>query len=154
MRLTCLIALLCALLPAGASAAPATFNSGLEAEVHRQIATGSNGKSFTYSVLGATSLTIQGQSPRPLSVECIGIDAEVNGSTKGQGNCVWKDADNDTLYLALKTDASANRYTVTGGTGKWVGATGGFDTTFTYLPGPQNILLLTENGRGQITTRK
>ena len=136
------------------TAAPATFSSGLKAEVHREIATGPNSKSFTYTVLGATNLTVQGQAARALSVECIGIDSEANGGTSGQGSCIWKETNNDVLYLALKTSGSGNRYTVTGGTGRWAGATGEFNTTFTYLPGPQNALLLTESGRGQIMAAK
>ena len=136
------------------TAAPATFSSGLEAEVHREIATGPNSKSFTYTVLGATNLTVQGQAARALSVECIGIDSEAKSGTSGQGSCIWKENNTDVLYLALKTSASGNRYTVTGGTGKWAGATGEFDTSFTYLPGPQNVLLLTENGRGEIAAAK
>lgn len=140
---------------AGATAAPqpVTMTGGFQAEAHREIASGADSKAMVYSVLGSIRLAIGKAEPQPLSVECLGFDETgKGGATVGEGRCVWKDAAGDALYVSLATKGSGNSYTVTGGTGKWAGASGELVTSFAYLPAPEGVLLLSEAGSGQLST--
>ena len=126
--------------------------SGFSAVGHPAIATGEKSQAFTYSVTGGSILTMENGDKVRVSIDCAGIDAEGGDqNTEGHGHCVWRDADDDKLFVALKTQASGNRYSVSGGTGKWSGASGSIDTVFTYLPAPAaDIYLGVEEGKGTI----
>lgn len=129
-----------------------TISGGFQAVAHREIATGPSTQAMVYSVLGALNLDMGPDAPRALSAECLGFDEHGGGSTTiGLGRCAWKDADGDTIFVTIATRGDRNVYTVTGGTGKWSKAEGDIRTTFTYLPAPAGMFLLSEVGSGRLT---
>lgn len=125
---------------------------GFVAVGHPAIATGPESQTFTYGVRGGMILELQSGQKIKLSIDCTGIDSVGKGQeTDGHGNCVWRDGDDDQLFVSLKTNASGNRYSIAGGTGKWRASTGSINTTFTYLPAPAPELFLgVEEGRGYL----
>jgi hypothetical protein len=153
-RLTLLLAIGTGL-PSASLAAdpePVSFTGGFQAEAHREIETGSGRKALVYSVLGSIMLGFAGESPRAVSAECLGFDENgVGAATAGTGRCLWRDGDGDRLYVTIATAGSGNVYTVTGGTGKWIGAAGELRTTFAYLPAPEGTFLIAESGNGRLT---
>lgn len=131
---------------------PVTLTGGFQAEVHREIVSGSDKKAMVYSVLGSLRMAIGKAGPQPFSAECLGFDETgTRGVTTGIGRCVWKDAAGDALYVTIATQGDGNGYTVTGGTGKWANASGELATKFIYLPAPEGVFLLSEAGSGQIS---
>ena len=127
---------------------------GFYAQSERTITQGGDKSAFVYSVLGGTRLTASNGSSWRLSIECLGFD-ELGGQhgTAGTGRCIWSDGNGDQLFVTVSTVGEGNRYDVTGGTGKWLGATGQIDTVFTYLPAPSEIVFLgVDEGKGSIST--
>ncbi|MBT3830270.1 MAG: hypothetical protein HOB98_20805 [Gammaproteobacteria bacterium] len=138
-----------------AGSQPVTLVGGFVAVGHPAIATGPEGQTFTYGVRGGMILEMPSGQKIKLSIDCTGIDSVGKGQqTDGHGHCVWRDGDDDQLFVSLKTIASGNRYSITGGTGKWRASTGSIDTTFTYLPAPAPELFLgVEEGSGHLEPR-
>ena len=131
---------------------PVTISGGFQATAHREIDTGPGRKAMVYSVLGSLGLKLGAEAPRPLSAECLGFDEHGEAyPTVGTGRCVWKDAQGDAIFVSIATSGDRNVYTVTGGTGKWSGASGEIQSSFTYLPAPEGLFLLNETGAGRLT---
>lgn len=126
---------------------------GFYASSERSISLGKDKSAFVYSVLGAVTLSDNNGNRWQVSIECLGFDEMGGGAgTQGVGRCTWKDVDNHHLFVSVSTHGERNRYTVLGGTGKWLGAEGQIDTNFTYLPAPsETIFLGTDEGKGRIS---
>lgn len=126
--------------------------SGFHAEAHPAIASGSDSTSYSYNVLGGTRLTTRGGERFLFSISCTGLDRAQGSQTTGSGRCAWSDGDNDMIYVQTDTGVDGNRYTITGGSGKWANARGSIHTRFTYLPSPREHLYLgVEEGSGIIS---
>lgn len=132
------------------------FSGSFYATSERTISLGGEKSAFIYSVLGAGILTHDGGKKLKLSMECLGFDELGNKSgTEGVGRCTWKDSDNDQIFVAVSTHGESNRYTLLGGSGKWLGAVGKIDSKFTYLPAPTAAEFLgTDEGIGRISVPK
>ena len=129
------------------------LTGGFYATSERTISLGGEKSAFVYSVLGASTLSDNKGNTWRVSLECLGFDELGSQSgTHGVGRCIWKDAENDQLFVSVSTVGESNRYDVLGGTGKWAGASGQIDTNFTYLPSPsETIFLGTDEGSGRIS---
>lgn len=152
MKRLCLI-ILCLASATPVSAAtptPSSFKAGVVAHAAPDLETGPDAKAYTYDVAGAGAFTINGKVTE-LSIVCAGIDYESKAAVKGTGRCLWRDAAGNKIFVSLETEGDHNRYTVTGGTGPWVGISGNYTTDFTFLPGSKDSLLLMETGQGSIT---
>ena len=138
-----------------AGSQPVSLVGGFVAVGHPAIATGPEGQTFSYGVRGGMILEMQSGQKIKLSIDCTGIDFVGKGQeTGGHGYCVWRDGDDDQLFVSLKIVASGNHYSITGGTGKWRASSGSIDTTFTYLPAPAPELFLgVEEGSGHLERR-
>ncbi|HEY7775250.1 MAG TPA: hypothetical protein VIC02_01815 [Kineobactrum sp.] len=129
-----------------------TLSGGFHATGHAPVATGPAGQAYAYSVRGGTVLRSANKLQIPVSIDCTGLD-QVNEQqqTTGLGNCVWRDGEDDKLFLSLTTGQNGNTYVLTGGTGKWSGIEGTITTGFTYLPSPgENLYLGVEEGTGAL----
>ncbi|PLW83619.1 hypothetical protein CWI75_04520 [Kineobactrum sediminis] len=153
IRTTLLLAAL-GTVPAAAIAEPVqiTLSGGFHATGHAPVATGPVGQAYAYSVRGGTVLRSGNNLDIPVSIDCTGLDhVNEQQETTGRGNCVWRDADDDKLFLSLTTGQNGNTYVLTGGTGKWSGIEGTIATGFTYLPSPEeNLYLGVEEGTGAL----
>ena len=130
-----------------------TLDGSFHATLERQIATGPEGSALIYSVLGASVIRDGSGNSYPVSIECLGIDL-LGGSeeTSGRGYCLWRDADDEHLYVKVETSGEKNRYRVTGGSGKWSGAAGEISSGFAYLPAPTaEEFLGAEKGSGKLS---
>ena len=130
-----------------------TLTGGFAASVNPAVATGEDRQAFTYQVHGASVLKTASGTTYRLSVNCVGYDEVGEGTdTEGSGRCTWSDADGHSIYVVVTTVGNGNRYTCTGGSGKWNGARCEIDTTFTYLPSPDESLFLgTDEGNGTLS---
>ncbi len=129
------------------------LTGGFVATISPSVATGANSEAFTYSVRGASVLTSSAGTTYRVAIDCVGFD-ELGGNagTEGTGRCKWTDADGDSLFVVVQTVGDGNRYSCTGGTGKWAGTSGVIDTRFTYLPGPNEATILgTDEGSGTLS---
>ena len=140
---------------AASSAADSTsveLLGGFHAVANPAIATSTSAQVFTYSVRGATKLTLQTGEVVRVSIDCTGIDQVGNEqATLGVGYCVWRDEDDDKLFVSTETEGEGNVWEISGGTGKWANVSGSIATRFVYLPSPdEHIYLGIEEGRGEI----
>jgi hypothetical protein len=130
-----------------------SLSGSFYASTKHMIASGNNRSAFIYSVLGASILSDNKGNNYSVSIECLGFDelGEKLG-TQGTGRCIWKDSDNDHIYVTVSTAGEKNRYNITSGTGKWLNASGQIDTDFVYLPAPTDSEFLgTDAGKGKIS---
>lgn len=129
-------------------ASEVTLYSGFHATVGEPIE-GSNGTSiYSYVVRGGSTLKLADGKEIDVSIDCLGTDQAVGQDVTGTGNCVWSISDADKIFVALKTSEGGNSYTVVGGTGQYVRASGQLNTSFVYLPSPAGVYLGVERGKG------
>ncbi len=133
-----------------AYASDVTLTSGFHATVSEAIE-GPNGTSiYTYVVRGGSTLTLASGEQIDVSIDCLGTDQTLGETVSGAGNCVWRASEKDQLFVSLATEEGANTYTVTGGAGRFSGATGSLTTSFVYLPSPKSVYLGVERGHGSL----
>jgi hypothetical protein len=93
-----------------------------------------NRTAVTVHVAGAIVLAADGPLGRGLQGEVIGFD---NGAGVTAGSAVWTDGRGDRIFSDLTGDLlqSSRRITgtITGGTGKYAGATGAYELTWLYV---------------------
>jgi hypothetical protein len=85
--------------------------------------------------------TVSGPMER-MGARCVALGRFDTKSQEwgGRGNCTWQDADGDKIFETLEDSgaggAGAGKATITGGTGKFAGITGGYDYTLEFAASP------------------
>ena len=150
MKKTIFSALLTAVTSTSVWAEPASWSAGIHAVIHPSVASATGGSWYAYTVTGGMVLH-HADTDYSLSIHCTGLDRMGDGGLSGNGACEWTDADGGVLYVELATSDKGNRYRVSGGSGRWAGASGELTSVFGFLPGPSDAFVLaTETGAGAI----
>jgi len=100
----------------------------------RRIHLGDNGTSSTLHLQGAVQLSGAGRPGVGFRAELV---AFADSAGELLGRCVWTDEKGDQVFSELKRSAAGRDTRITGtflgGTGRFTGATGGYDFAWQYL---------------------
>lgn len=143
---------------AGALAAPAageplTGTAAFQVETSSPVALSKDQTRFNTRLLGSALFQLAGGQAAKMTIACVGQDTTRAGAVVGMTNdCAFEDAAGGQIFTTF--DAASMSFKITGGAGRWAGASGAFAADYAPTPNKGSpTLLFVATLKGDLTLK-